>query len=108
MNSEHRKLLTETNKLKIAYTRMYSVLSDYIWDFDIVAALVEVEVETYRLFPDLELLRNNIRTLRMLVRQVVDRKDDNRILSAIDTFSKAVNDVEEVYVKIDYPKEVLV
>ena len=87
---------------------MYSVLSDYIWDFDIVAALVEVEVETYRLFPDLELLRNNIRTLRMLVRQVVDRKDDNRILSAIDTFSKAVNDVEEVYVKIDYPKEVLV
>ena len=87
---------------------MYSVLSDYIWDFDIVAALVEVEVETYRLFPDLELLRNNIRTLRMLVRQVVNRKDDNRILSAIDTFSKAVNDVEEVYVKIDYPKEVLV
>ena len=108
MNGEHRKLLTETNQLKIAYTRMYSVLSDYIWDFDIVAALVEVEVETYRLFPDLELLRNNIRTLRMLVRQVVDRKDDNRILSAIDTFSKAVNDVEEVYVKIDYPKEVLV
>ena len=108
MNGEHRKLLTETHKLKIAYTRMYSVLSDYIWDFDIVAAVVEVEVETYRLFPDLELLRNNIRTLRMLVRQVVDRKDDNRILSAIDTFSKAVNDVEEVYVKIDYPKEVLV
>lgn len=108
MNGEHRKLLTETNKLKIAYTSMYSVLSDYIWDFDIVAALVEVEVETYRLFPDLELLRNNIRTLRMLVRQVVNRKDDNRILSAIDTFSKAVNDVEEVYVKIDYPKEVLV
>ena len=108
MNGEHRELLTETNKLKITYTRMYSVLSDYIWDFDIVAALVEVEVETYRLFPDLELLRNNIRTLRMLVRQVVNRKDDNRILSAIDTFSKAVNDVEEVYVKIDYPKEVLV
>ena len=97
--------LTETNQLKTAYNRMYAVLSDYIWDYDIVEALVDVELETYKIFPDIESLRNKLRSLRMLVRQTAD---ESRILDAISTFSDAVDDVEEVYAKIVYPKEVSV
>lgn len=95
--------LTETNQLKTAYNRMYAVLSDYIWDYDIVEALVDVELETYKIFPDIESLRNKLRSLRMLVRQTAD---ESRILDAISTFSDAVDDVEGVYAKIVYPKEV--
>ena len=97
--------LTETNQLKTAYNRMYDVLSDYIWDYDIVEALVDVELETYKIFPDIESLRNKLRSLRMLVRQTAD---ESRILDAISTFSDAVDDVEGVYAKIVYPKEVSV
>lgn len=97
--------LTETNQLKTAYNRMYTVLSDYIWDYDIVEALVDVELETYKIFPDIESLRNKLRSLRMLVRQTAD---ESRILDAISTFSDAVDDVEGVYAKIVYPKEVSV
>lgn len=97
--------LTETNQLKTAYNRMYAVLSDYIWDYDIVEALVDVELETYKIFPDIESLRNKLRSLRMLVRQTAD---ESRILDAISTFSDAVDDVEGVYAKIVYPKEVSV
>ena len=97
--------LTETNQLKTAYNRMYAVLSDYIWDYDIVEALVDVELETYKIFPDIESLRNKLRSLRMLVRQTAD---ESRILDAISTFSDAVDDVEEVYAKIVYLKEVSV
>ena len=97
--------LTETNQLKTAYNRMYAVLSDYIWDYDIVEALVDVELETYKIFPDIESLRNKLRSLRMIVRQTAD---ESRILDAISTFSDAVDDVEGVYAKIVYPKEVSV
>ena len=97
--------LTETNQLKTAYNRMYAVLSDYIWDYDIVESLVDVELETYKIFPDIESLRNKLRSLRMLVRQTAD---ESRILDAISTFSDAVDDVEGVYAKIVYPKEVSV
>ena len=97
--------LTETNQLKTAYNRMYAVLSDYIWDYDIVEALVDVELETYKIFPDMESLRNKLWSLRMLVRQTAD---ESRILDAISTFSDAVDDVEGVYAKIVYPKEVSV
>lgn len=97
--------LTETNQLKTAYNRMYAVLSDYIWDYDIVEALVDVELETYKVFPDIESLRNKLRSLRMLVRQTAD---ESRILDAISTFSDDVDDVEGVYAKIVYPKEVSV
>lgn len=97
--------LTETNQLKTAYNRMYAVLSDYIWDYDIVEALVDVELETYKIFPDIESLRNKLRSLRMLVRQTAD---ESRILDAISTFSDAVDDVEGVYAKIVYPKGVSV
>ena len=97
--------LTETNQLKTAYNRMYAVLSDYIWDYDIVEALVDVELETYKIFPDIESLRNKLRSLRMLVRQTAD---ESRILDAISTFSDAVDDVEGVYAKIVYSKEVSV
>lgn len=97
--------LTETNQLKTAYNRMYAVLSDYIWDYDIVEALVDVELETYKIFPDIESLRNKLRSLRMLVRQTTD---ESRILDAISAFSDAVDDVEGVYAKIVYPKEVSV
>ena len=97
--------LTETNQLKTAYNRMYAVLSDYIWDYDIVEALVDVELETYKIFPDIESLRNKLRSLRMLVLQTAD---ESRILDAISTFSDAVDDVEGVYAKIVYPKEVSV
>lgn len=97
--------LTETNQLKTAYNRMYAVLSDYIWDYDIVEALVDVELETYKIFPDIESLRNKLWSLRMLVRQTAD---ESRILDAISTFSDAVDDVEGVYAKIVYPKEVSV
>lgn len=96
--------LTETNQLKTAYTRMYAILSDYIWDYDVVEALVDVELETYKVFPDIESLRSKIRSLRLRVRQVADY--ESRIMDAIDTFSDAVDDVEEVYAKIVYPKEV--
>ena len=97
--------LTETNQLKTAYNRMYAVLIDSIWDYDIVEALVDVELETYKIFPDIESLRNKLRSLRMLVRQTAD---ESRILDAISTFSDAVDDVEGVYAKIVYPKEVSV
>lgn len=97
--------LTETNQLKTAYNRMYAVLSDYIWDYDIVEALVDVELETYKIFPDIESLRNKLRSLRMLVRQTAD---ESRILDAISAFSDVVDDVEGVYAKIVYPKEVSV
>lgn len=96
--------LTETNQLKTAYNRMYAILSDYIWDYDVVEALVDVELETYKVFPDIESLRSKIRSLRMRVRQVADA--ESRIMDAIDTFSDAVDDIEEVYAKIVYPKEV--
>lgn len=105
---KHPKL-TETNQLKCAYNDMYSVFSDYIWNFDVVAALVDLEMEVYKLFPDLEQLHNKLDVFRRSIRDSVARSDEaEELTDAIDTFDDAVREVEDVYVKIESPKEVLV
>ena len=96
--------LTETNQLKYAYNRMYSILSKYIREFNVVAALVDVELEAYKMFPDLDELLRKIDTLRTLVHRVgCDRPE-----RAIDQFREFTQDVNTVYVKVVSPTEVLV
>ena len=101
--------LTETNVLKNAYNDMYSEFSKYLWNFDVVAALVDVEMEVYNLFPDLEALRTKLDTFRRVIRDSILQSDDvEGLQEAIDTFDRVIRDVQDVYVKIQSPQEVLV
>lgn len=98
--------LTETNEVKLAYNDMYLILCKYIWDFPVVEALADVEIEAYKVFPDIDALRRKADVLSAEIRQ--DSADAEDAVEAVRIFKEELDKVEKVYYKLKTPREVLV
>ena len=88
-------MITATN-LQNAYNALYKEVRNYIWDFDTVSALAELEVETYQAFPDMKQLSNKLATFKRYVDATDVMRTDEALKKAFDAFDEVVNgnDVE--------------
>lgn len=97
--------LTETNEIKLAYNDMYLIVCKDIWDFPVVEALADVEIEAYKVFPDLDALRQKTAVLKSEIRQDAPEAED--ALEAVDIFQETIDKMEQIYLKLKAPREVL-
>lgn len=82
--------MVNSNKLQINYIELYKSMRKYIWDLDAVEALAEVEVETYKSFPNIDTLRSLLDKLRMHMKSTMS--DDDELKGTFDDFYDALND----------------
>lgn len=97
--------LTETNEIKLAYNDMYLIVCKDIWDFPVVEALADVEIEAYKVFPDLDALRQKTAVLKSEIRQAAPEAE--AALEAVDIFQETIDKMEQIYLKLKAPREVL-
>lgn len=93
------------NELQSLYRDLYVCIRKYRWPFHIVEDIADLEIECYRAFPDLELVKNRLAALNQDMLDV--SKDDEDLTKAFAEFQKVLDSAESVYNKLNQPQEVL-
>lgn len=101
-------MITATN-LQCAYNDLYKEVRRYIWDFETVSALADLEVATYQTFPDIDQLKIAFSTFKRYVDSTGLLRDDEDLKRAFDAFDEILSDDDlELYANIKSFQEVLV
>lgn len=90
--------------LKKYYIKLYEEIRNYIWNFNTVQHLAELEISVFRRFPLLSEVRNNFNQLYSCIRRICEEDED--LALAAQNFRNIVNSTDELYSMIQQPKEV--
>lgn len=97
--------MTQTSEFQNAYNYLYECMRKYIWDYDVIEALADVEVKSYQRFPNTRELSESVARLKYLVSYY--DIEDKELMDAISAFDELDSEQEELYSKIDSFQEVL-
>lgn len=90
--------------LKTYYIDMYKEIRNYIWDFNTVECLAELEISVYRRFPDLHEIRDKFKRFYSCISNIC--LDDEDLDNAVTSFKNLINSTNETYARIMQPQEV--
>ena len=90
--------MISTNDIQRAYNDLYVELRKYIWGFEVVKAIADLEVASYTAFPDMAELKSVLSKLKMLIRYDMD---DEELKESFDKFEELIKDDPEIYLKLN-------
>lgn len=85
-------------ELQNKYIELYSQLRKYIWDYDVAEQIAELEIATYKAFPDIVEVRGKLDRLSRDIRNV--RVDDEDLQKAFDNFYELLDASDSIYYKL--------
>ena len=97
--------MISSNEIQSAYIDLYVQFRKYIWPFRVVNLVVDLEIETFKLFPDLASLYKIFQELNREISST--SKDDQDFQSAIDAYEKLISRDCQLYAAIDFVREVI-
>lgn len=92
-------------ELQQAYNDLYAVLRMYIWEYDVIDAIANLEIAVYETLADVNAVKNAFRKLDTLVRPVSQRDED--VKNAMKEFSDVIDSADSVYCKLTQVNEVI-
>lgn len=98
--------MTSSKEIQNSYINMYKYLRNYIWGFDTVERLADLEVEVYNSFPDISKIQSVFNQLYIDIRSVLD--EDEELAQAVNEFKDLIMSIEgEFYLKLDKVQEAI-
>lgn len=94
--------------LQKSYNKLYTQFRNYVWEFDIIESLADLEVEIYQTFPDMGKVKSKYKKLRQEVSYTGAFQHYEELKEAFDTFEESLDEADELYVNIKSFKEVVV
>ena len=95
--------MISSSEIQSAYNDLYKEIRKYIWGFDAVNALADLEIASYTACADVYEIKKRLDLLHMYAKEV--ERDDEDLKSAFDAFYKLLDDQSDVYVKLLKVKE---
>ena len=92
--------------LQTAYNDLYKQLRNYIWDYETVVKLADLEVATYMTFPDIDRIRFAFNKLKSDVQASDIWSDDKLLQKAIDSFEDKLDGADQLFYELIVPEEV--
>ena len=92
--------------IQSAYNELYKQLRNYIWDYDTVVKIAELEAATYMAFPDLEKIRICASQLDTELRASDVYDEDEALQAAMKTFDEQLEGADAVYYGLVVPQEI--
>lgn len=89
---------------------MYVALRKYIWNFDVVTTLAEIEVIMFTVFPDLSELKDKLDLLeRQISPAILQSEEDTDIADSISAIKDKISSVksDDMYYFVNSFKEVV-
>ena len=91
--------------IQTQYQKLYSALREYLWPFDTVELIADLEIACYQAFPAIEDVKSRISNLRREISSVL--KDDEELSTQFDEFEEMLNGQDTVYLTLNKVKEVI-
>lgn len=92
------------NDLETSYIHMYKDLRNYIWGFDTVETLADLEIATFSRFPDLEKVSNLFNKLYQDIREICAEDED--LNNSVEKFRTLIESDDSCYCTLTRVKEV--
>lgn len=97
-------------ELQSAYVDLYIQLRKYIWDFNTVEHIADLEIEVYRIFPSISDVSNAFNKLDSDIKFIAS--DDDDFKSKLDAFrdilnTEVDNNASDFYAKLNQVREVI-
>lgn len=96
--------MISSNDLQTAYVNLYKQLRNYIWDYDTVERIAELEIAVHTRFPDINTVRSKFKSIEMDVRDMC--QEDEELNEAVKRFNEAIQSDDSFYAKLDKLNEV--
>ena len=92
--------------LQSAYNDLYTKLRNYIWDYETVVKIADLEVATYMAFPDIDNIRRAFSKLSVDIKDSDIYSDDEKLQQALDEFDEKLQGADQLFYKLEVPQEV--
>lgn len=89
-----------------AYIDLYRQIRNYIWDYDTVVKLAELEVAAYMAFPDIDKVRYALDQLKVELNSSDVYAEDEDLQKAVDDFSETLDGADQVFYGLEVPQEI--
>lgn len=96
--------MISSKDLQKRYIDLYKSIRNYIWDYQTVEYLANLEVAVYTTFPDIQEIRKQFNSLYLDIRDVLI--DDEEFREAVNEFKELIENEDTLYSKIDMVNEV--
>ena len=90
-----------------AYNDLYKQLRNYIWEYDTVVKIADLEVAAYMAFPDINKVRWAYNQLASDVSTSDIWADDEDLQKAFDNFEEKLDGADTIYYGLFVPEEVV-
>ena len=98
--------MVSSKELQNEYIKMYTQLRNYIWGFDTVEKLANLEIEVYNSFPDIAKIQSTFNMLYQDVRHIFS--EDDELAEAVASFKELIESVDgDFYLKLDKVQEAI-
>ena len=94
-----------SNEIQNAYVNLYTQIRKYIWPFDVIDILVDLEIESFKSFPDVMKLRELLDRLHREIQSTLS--DDKDFETAYLSFKKLIDDDNIMYKLLEQVREVI-
>lgn len=100
-------MITTATFLQTLYNKLYVEFRNYVWDFDIVELLSDLEIEIYQAFPNINNVNSKFQELKRQV-SFTEAFHDDSLKDAFINFEDVICDTDGLYVDLKSFKEVVI
>lgn len=97
--------MTSSVIIQNKYISLYKLLRNYLWNFQTVEDIAELEMECFRALPDVDKIKMKLNAVSNAAIYVI--RDDDKLKECLDSFYELLND-SSVCKKILISQEVVV
>lgn len=93
--------------LQQAYNDLYKQMRNYIWDYEAVVKIADLEVASYMAFPDIDNIRRAYDRLKSDTSRSDVWSDDKLLQKAFDSFEEKLDRADQIFYGLFAPEEVV-
>lgn len=91
--------------IRNAYIQLYSELRRYVWPYETVELIADLEIAAYTAVPDMAELSTALRSLHSEC--IEECREDEELAQAFDSLDKLTSDNPQPYLALNIVKEVI-
>lgn len=93
--------------IQSAYNDLYKQLRNYIWEYETVVKIANLEVASYMAFPDIDDIRRAYSELKSDVTSSDVWSDDKELQKSMDRFEEKLDGADQIFYGLSVPKEIV-
>lgn len=95
--------MISSKKIQNAYNHLYEALRKYVWPFQTIEQIVDLEIASYQAFQDLKDLKDKYNKLYSSCQSQI--REDTDLMKAFDDYKEVIDSDNTVFVKLYQVRE---